>query len=828
MFQILLEKLKDKLKNKIILGLIVSITVSLLVIGIFQYIPLFENVELIFLNARSDIRYAREFDKKIQKDVVLKKKRIGKSPDISIIMIDDESRTIFGQFPWKRSIYTEALNKFEKGQVSVSLNWWVTNRKPGKNSFFKIYISEQPIKNTDDLKKAKFLKTVKSDSSQVFNNVLIFKNGKYYFAVTKIKKDGTENIFINPGINASKFPIEIKIRKALKPSVQKWRNIYNQKIRVSEVYMPKLRKRIINKDKLAVLNITSKLKYPAAILYDVFFISHKKPENDMVLEKSFSRHSAVYIDYILKDTVMKTKQTDFKERLKLIQKFAFSAKKNHKGDLIYCPDVELPLPEFLKNVTGSGHASITFDSDEITRNIRLIAQYKIKDYPKRWYPSVVLLLAMKYLNVPMKNVEIKEGKYILLKKAHIKTKNVFGRLVNIEKKDIKIPIDNAGRMKITYIGGPNTFVEHPEISSYSFFDKYKLQDLSGKIFMVGLFSTAVESSDVISDRRHTPMGNMFGVEVMANALNTIVTRNFMYQIPKSINYLMVIIIGILLGILLPRFNILKGGLIALGFFIIASFLSIILYNNNYIVNITMPIVSIFLIFLSTSVYKVVVEEKEKKFLKNQFGKYVSEDVVNQILKDPSKIKLGGEIRELTVLFSDIRGFTTISEGMAPDALVNLLNKYLSKMTNVIVRNHLGTLDKYIGDAIMAFWGAPLPHKKHALLACSAAVEMMNELNIFNKETRLKRPLNIGIGINTAGMLVGNMGSEVRMDYTLIGDGVNLGSRLESINKYYKTNIIISEATYEQVKSNVIVRELDLVRVKGKNKPVQIFELIDLK
>ncbi|MCK5267977.1 MAG: adenylate/guanylate cyclase domain-containing protein, partial [Spirochaetes bacterium] len=172
--------------------------------------------------------------------------------------------------------------------------------------------------------------------------------------------------------------------------------------------------------------------------------------------------------------------------------------------------------------------------------------------------------------------------------------------------------------------------------------------------------------------------------------------------------------------------------------------------------------------------------------------------------------------------------TTISEGMAPDALVNLLNRYLSKMTNVIVRNHLGTLDKYIGDAIMAFWGAPLPHKEHALLACSAAVEMMNELNIFNKETRLKKPLNIGIGINTAGMLVGNMGSEVRMDYTLIGDGVNLGSRLESINKYYKTNIIISEATYEQVKSNVIVRELDLVRVKGKNKPVQIFELIDLK
>ena len=192
------------------------------------------------------------------------------------------------------------------------------------------------------------------------------------------------------------------------------------------------------------------------------------------------------------------------------------------------------------------------------------------------------------------------------------------------------------------------------------------------------------------------------------------------------------------------------------------------------------------------------------------------------------VALGGEKKILTVLFSDIRGFTSISEKLTPEELVEHLNIYLQKMTDIVF-DYDGTLDKYVGDEIMAFWGAPLPQEDHALLACSASLRMMDDLNRLNAMWREqgKPVLNIGIGLNSGDMVVGNMGSSSRMDYTLMGDNVNLGARLEGTNKVYGTNIIISEFTYNLVKDHVIARELDLIRVKGKELPVKIYELIDM-
>jgi adenylate cyclase len=164
--------------------------------------------------------------------------------------------------------------------------------------------------------------------------------------------------------------------------------------------------------------------------------------------------------------------------------------------------------------------------------------------------------------------------------------------------------------------------------------------------------------------------------------------------------------------------------------------------------------------------------------------------------------------------------------MNAEELVALLNEYLTAMTGIVLK-YRGTLDKYVGDEIMAFWGAPLVLPDHALLACRTALEMMSRLDQMNRAWPENRRMNIGIGLNSGEVLVGNMGSEARMDYTIIGDSVNLGARLEGTNKYYRTNVIISEFTYEMVKDNVIVRELDLVRVKGKNRPVRIFELLDV-
>jgi len=208
---------------------------------------------------------------------------------------------------------------------------------------------------------------------------------------------------------------------------------------------------------------------------------------------------------------------------------------------------------------------------------------------------------------------------------------------------------------------------------------------------------------------------------------------------------------------------------------------------------------------------------------------VSSSVVNEMLKSPEKLKLGGDKKDLSVLFSDIRGFTTISEGLTPEELVHLLNEYLTVMTDIVFK-YDGTLDKYMGDAIMAVYGAPLDQPDHPSRACHSALDMMVGLKGLNEKwiNEGKKPLDIGIGINTGPMMVGNMGSDQRFDYTVMGDAVNLGSRLEGANKSYNTNILISDSTYQRVKDTFVCMELDSVRVKGKTLPVSIYQLIGEK
>jgi adenylate cyclase len=220
---------------------------------------------------------------------------------------------------------------------------------------------------------------------------------------------------------------------------------------------------------------------------------------------------------------------------------------------------------------------------------------------------------------------------------------------------------------------------------------------------------------------------------------------------------------------------------------------------------------------------VITEESDKKRIKMMFGKYVSPVVVEKMMDKPPE--LGGEDNDTTIFFSDIRSFTTLSETMSPQELVQLLNEYLTAMTDCVME-YRGTLDKYIGDAIMCFWGAPIPQEDHALLSCKCSLKQLEILNELNSKWPPEKQINIGIGLNSGVSTVGNMGSEGRMNYTVMGDNVNLASRLEGINKQYYTSIVISESTYNQVKDRgAICRELDDIRVKGKKKPVRIYELV---
>jgi adenylate cyclase len=339
--------------------------------------------------------------------------------------------------------------------------------------------------------------------------------------------------------------------------------------------------------------------------------------------------------------------------------------------------------------------------------------------------------------------------------------------------------------------------------------------------MVGSFARGMAA-----DHKPTPYGLMYGVEVHANALNTILMDNFLHDVPMWVNLAVLIGMVLIIAIFSSRLSTAWAFVITL-FLILVLFVStsIVFDREAYIINFSRPALAALFSFLSIIVYREMTESKDKRRIRSMFGTYVSPKVVDQILDNPPE--LGGVDKDITVFFSDIRGFTTISESMSPQELVQMLNKYLTAMTDIVLK-YEGTLDKYEGDAIMCFWGAPVPQEDHALRACKCAVEQLKALNELNKDFPEEYQFDIGIGINSGRMTVGNMGSMQRMDYTLIGDNVNLGARLEGTNKQYMTRTIISENTYGLVKDHVVVRELDNIRVKGKNKPVLIYELIDIK
>src|SRR5208337_3064891 len=235
-----------------------------------------------------------------------------------------------------------------------------------------------------------------------------------------------------------------------------------------------------------------------------------------------------------------------------------------------------------------------------------------------------------------------------------------------------------------------------------------------------------------------------------------------------------------------------------------------------------------LIYILNMSYGFFIETKAKRKITGLFGQYVPRDLVIQMSRNPEKFNMEGESRELTVLFSDVRNFTTISESLAPKELSKMMNEYMSSMTSII-QKHMGTIDKYIGDAIMAFWGAPLQDVSHARNGILAGLEMQQALALLRPQFvgRGWPAIHIGVGLNTGIMRVGNMGSEFRIAYTVMGDAVNLGARLEGITKEYGVGIIVGEGTRNAV-SDIIFRELDLVRVKGKNQPVAIYEPLGLQ
>lgn len=480
--------------------------------------------------------------------------------------------------------------------------------------------------------------------------------------------------------------------------------------------------------------------------------------------------------------------------------------------------------------------------------------YLIRAFRDEFVPAITLALALHYWNRTPEEVEVHFGEHIRIPDPMVynpatdslepyriverqERRNAEGEVVEQARyrilTEVLIPIDENGNMTVNFMG-PRSSATRGEYQTFPVrsFTGYasnppgplaetwpRTRAVPNSIIMVGAFAPGMAADELT-----TPFGLMYGIEVHANALNTILMNNFLRYAPVWLDTLILLAAAMIIAFATSRIP--TGW--ALGILIV-GIMGFFMVNNLYlfdsvglVVRFVTPVAGAALSFLSVVVYRVATEERDKKRLREMFGKYVSPHVVSDLMNNPPE--LGGVDKELTVMFSDIRGFTTLSESMTPQELVNHLNVYLTAMTDIILE-YEGTLDKYVGDEIMCFWGAPLPQEDHAIRACECALKQIDALNELNSNWEPEKRIYIGIGLNSGIMTVGNMGSPGRLNYTLMGDNVNLGARLEGTNKQYRTTCIISEYTYGLVKDKVIARELDNIRVKGKNRPVLIYELV---
>ena len=353
----------------------------------------------------------------------------------------------------------------------------------------------------------------------------------------------------------------------------------------------------------------------------------------------------------------------------------------------------------------------------------------------------------------------------------------------------------------------------------------RTEDLKNRIGIIGL--TATGTSDIAS----IPKYNEYpGVGTYHNTINTILQRDFIKRPGKLFAFFIILAVSLFAGFIVQKLSSRKSLVTSILGFLFFNLLAFYLFAIHSIwieqlgINLALLIPSVTIISI-----KLINEESQKKFIKGAFSRYIAPDVIEQIMLNPESLELGGENRRITIFFSDVAGFSTISEKLSPPELVALLNEYLSEMTDIII-SHGGTIDKYEGDAIMAFYGAPQPYIDHELRACKAAIDMKKKLREMQENWRSigQHELFVRMGMNTGLAVVGNMGSKMRMDYTAMGDSVNLASRLEGANKFYGTTAMISENTYNNVKDAVDVRKLDTIRVIGKTEPIVIYELLGIK
>jgi len=477
--------------------------------------------------------------------------------------------------------------------------------------------------------------------------------------------------------------------------------------------------------------------------------------------------------------------------------------------------VDANLPRFAESAASYGFFNITPDEDGTLREALLMIQYRCHD-EDFFFPPLDLEVLRQYEDIPDQQVA-----------AYMSPDG----LDHIQFGAHTLKTGRDGKVLINYVGPYHSYPH------YSMADVLEGGVPTGafrkKIVLIG--ATALGFGDLRNTPFQQQSGTYMGVEVHANIIDNLLHSNEPHRTFLSYDYheeivdfVIIIAFGAGMSLWFGRCKPVTATisfLIVLGGFLFFVYFAFEHWGRWY--SVIVPSTTLLISYVAATSYRVVFEEQAARQIRKTFSQYLSPDVISLMEEDPEKyLRPGGELHELTIMFSDIRNFTTISEGMSPDDLVRLLNEYFTAMTDILLAQY-GTLDKYIGDAIMAFWGSPYYFEEHAYHACLTALQMTERLGELNRDwaKRGSPEIAIGIGINSGPVNVGNIGSEKRLSWTVMGDNVNLTSRLEGVTKLYKVQIIISESTYLQVKDNFVAREMDKVLVEGKEQPATIYELM---
>jgi adenylate cyclase len=572
--------------------------------------------------------------------------------------------------------------------------------------------------------------------------------------------------------------------------------------------------RLLDRMEMARVNAALAQLGPAAVAYDLVFSLPMAPAADQRFADSMKQLGTVYLPIALDLTpTPQAFQWDHRlayERLRSEQ--LRQPREQGVAQPLYGTKALMQFDAFAEAAFNTGHIGASQDPDGVFRHLSLLVKMDTA-----YLPSMALSVFLDTVKVPWEAVTVHWGHTMTIPALPGSTLT----------RDVVIPIDHQGRVFVPY--AQKWGQDFPAMPMHKLLELFDEPDMRGNLqeFFENKFVFIGDVSTGIADAGQTPLDRYAPLVMMHAALmNGLLTNTFYHQWSFWDVLALVCLIGILVGLAAMVQS--SMVLYATGAIIFAGLL--VLTGLEWVHFTLFPLVSVLnsflVIFFGTVVGLEVAITKDQAFIRNAFAKYVSEKVVNELLQHPELLHLGGEERVVTVLFSDIENFTTLSERLSPRELVSLLNTYLTEMTAIVLEQG-GIIDKYSGDGIMAEYGAPIPVPQHADQAVRTALHMQRRLQELRPLWRQQGlpELHCRVGINTGTMVVGNIGSEQVFNYTVIGDAVNLASRLEGANKYYQTFVMISESTHDCLTPNLFrARLLDAIRVKGRLQPVKVYEV----